>query len=573
MQKKPWEVDAENFITNEDPFHLGFLVTESSHPYTKAFSETIQKNTGKGIAQLLLVDTDIQKAFRKYSGSPALGKLQKAVVDSVLTGKRIIFSGCGSTGRLSVLLEAMWRKGCLREAERLENGKISIRLAEKLRHSAKNVRGIITGGDRALIKSVENFEDYQEFGRQQVRELNLREGDVFVAVSEGGETSSVIGTAHEALAEGCETFFVFNNPSDLLCERIERSRMLIENPMVTSIDLTTGPMAVSGSTRMQATTMELLVVGSILEIALLNILEKSGKAIGYTLQTLSDYGTAFDSLLQSLQGNQSVDAMASVIEIEEQVYRNKEMIVYTINDFLLDIFTDTTERTPTFSIPPLKSIHTKDDPPPWAAALQPKRNTSATWIEMIGRKPQGLNWDSTLYNKLGSPELAQNPPQLGIEEIYSYKIGSEGLGIYSDNKLTHIEIIVLDSVSRKKEIEEQNLTSAKYQLIISDSKGRIIKKNNSLLNLTIPATPLRLFTHIAAKLVFNTISTGTMARLGRIQGNWMIEVTPSNKKLIDRSIRILSDLKSISYREAAYLVFKEIHNNPEDLSSLVARLL
>ncbi len=585
MQKQPWEVDAEKFVTNEVPFHLGFLVTESSHPYTKNFSETIQQNTGKGVAQLLLVDTDIQKAFRTCSGSAALGKLQKAVVDSVLTGKRIIFSGCGSTGRLSVLLEAMWRKGCLREADRLENEKIDTNLAVKLRQSAKNVRGIITGGDRALIKSVENFEDYQEFGRQQVRELNLRQGDIFVAISEGGETSSVIGTAHEALAEECETFFVFNNPSDLLCERIERSRKLIENPLVTSIDLTTGPMAVSGSTRMQATTMELLVIGAILEIALVNILKTADKASGYSLQTLSDYGTAFDTLLQSLQDEQSVESMASVIEIEEQVYRNGEMIVYTINDFLLDIFTDTTERTPTFSIPPLRSIYSRDDPPPWAVALQLRLGTPETWMEMLGRKPVGLDWNPALYEDLLSPAMASamaaHPPDLGLKEIYSYKIGYESIVLYKDMKITHVRILVLDSVSRKtltdgfmpSQAQARNISSVHHNLILSDSKKDDEGVKGMVLSLAIPATPLRLFTHIAAKIVFNTISTGTMARLGRIKGNWMIEVTPSNKKLIDRSIRILSDLKSISYREAAYRVFKEIHSNPDDLSSLVARLL
>ncbi len=573
MHKQVWELDADNFINNETPFHLGFLVTESSHPYTKKLSKTIQDNTANGISQLLSVDSDISKTFSKCHNNPELQNLKGKITKSVLEENRIIFSGCGSTGRLAVLLESMWRKGCLRLADKLDKTEENSKLGELLKKSASNVRGIITGGDRALIKSVENFEDYQEFGRQQVRELNLNSGDIFIAISEGGETSSVIGTAHEALKNECNTFFIFNNPSDLLCKNIERSRILIENPKVSSIDLTTGPMSISGSTRMQATSMELLTIGSILELVLINILQKTNLKDNYTLKTLKDYSTAFNSLLHSLQDNQSTNILASLVELEEQVYTKKEMIIYTINDFLLDIFTDTTERTPTFSTPALKSTFAKNDPSPWAAALQPQMDTRETWMEMIGREPVGLDWDSKLYNILGSPELEKNPPLLGKEEIYSYKIGSEGFEVYNNNKLTHIEIVILDATSRKSKIEEQNFCSSKLRLIISDSNSNSTYLDKNTLELKIPDTPLRLFTHIAAKLVFNTISTGTMARLGRIQGNWMVEVTPSNKKLIDRSIRIISDLKSISYREASYMVFKEIYKNPNDLSSLVARLL
>ncbi len=573
MHKQVWELDADKFITTETPFHLGFLVTEASHPYTKTLSKTIKDNTANGISKLLSVDSDISKTFTLNTNNPGLQTLKEKITESVLEEKRIIFSGCGSTGRLAILLESMWRKGCLRLADKLDKTEENTKPAELLRKSASSVRGIITGGDRALIKSVENFEDYQEFGRQQVRELNLNSGDVFLAISEGGETSSVIGTAHEALENECKTFFIFNNPANLLCKNIERSRILIENPKVTSIDLTTGPMAISGSTRMQATSMELLAIGSVLEIVLINMLQNTKLKNEYRLKTHEDYSKAFNALLHSLQDDQSIKILASVVELEEQKYINKEMIIYTINDFLLDIFTDTTERTPTFSTPAQKSSFSKEDPSPWAAALQPQLNTKETWMEMIGREPIGLDWNSKLYNILGSPELEKNPPSLGIKEIYSYKIGSEGFGVYSKNKFTHVEIIILDKQSSNSQITEHNFCPSKFTLIISDSNRNSTYLVKNKLELKIPDSPLRLFTHIAAKLVFNTISTGTMARLGRIQGNWMIEVTPSNKKLIDRSIRIISDLKAISYKEAAYLVFREIYNNPNDLSSLVARLL
>ena len=57
------------------------------------------------------------------------------------------------------------------------------------------------------------------------------------------------------------------------------------------------------------------------------------------------------------------------------------------------------------------------------------------------------------------------------------------------------------------------------------------------------------------KLAFNCLSTGTMAAMGRIAGNWMSWVSMSNKKLIDRCIRLVAELGRVSYEEAAQRIF------------------
>ena len=57
----------------------------------------------------------------------------------------------------------------------------------------------MTGADRALISSLEGFEDLQLIGRLQLHDRGIKPGDVVVCVTEGGETSSVIGTIRAAL--------------------------------------------------------------------------------------------------------------------------------------------------------------------------------------------------------------------------------------------------------------------------------------------------------------------------------------------------------------------------------------
>jgi N-acetylmuramic acid 6-phosphate etherase len=55
----------------------------------------------------------------------------------------------------------------------------------------------------------------------------------------------------------------------------------------------------------------------------------------------------------------------------------------------------------------------------------------------------------------------------------------------------------------------------------------------------------------ATKLVLNMLTTGAMIRLGCVYGNLMVNVQPSNAKLLDRARRIVRDAVGISESEAA----------------------
>jgi N-acetylmuramic acid 6-phosphate (MurNAc-6-P) etherase len=65
-------------------------------------------------------------------------------------------------------------------------------------------------------------------------------------------------------------------------------------------------------------------------------------------------------------------------------------------------------------------------------------------------------------------------------------------------------------------------------------------------------------TRAAVKLVMNALSTCTMVRLGRVMGNTMIWLVPSNLKLIDRSTRYISKLTGLDYERANRLLFEVI---------------
>ena len=55
----------------------------------------------------------------------------------------------------------------------------------------------------------------------------------------------------------------------------------------------------------------------------------------------------------------------------------------------------------------------------------------------------------------------------------------------------------------------------------------------------------------ATKMVLNMISTGAMIGLGKTYGNLMVDLLPTNKKLVDRSHRILHSLAGLDADQAA----------------------
>ncbi|MBO5766694.1 MAG: sugar phosphate isomerase, partial [Lentisphaeria bacterium] len=342
---------AMDFMENEKQFHLGFLPTEQSNPMTKNLDKEFAAATTRGVSNLQSVDRKVLEMAKKVFASKEFAKLTSDAYDTIMNGGKIVFSGCGATGRLSILLECMWRTACVKDAS--------------LSKYANHVFSIMTGGDYALVRSVEFFEDYQSFGRRQAADLDINANDMIVAITEGGETSSVLGSLFEALDRGAKAFLMFNNPADLLAEHLERSRKAIRDERVCVLDLFCGPMALAGSTRMQATTSEQLVAGAAIESVLHRL---AGKA-------QLDYAAEFEKLLDQLESAESVEAIAKYIDFEAEVYRDKALITYFANDYLLDIFTDTTERSPTFMLPPFRKCDDKVSPRPWAFVKNPAMTT------------------------------------------------------------------------------------------------------------------------------------------------------------------------------------------------------
>ena len=522
---------ARDFIDNERQFHLGFLPTEQSNPITATLEDDFRRSTIAGVQCLQRGDRQIPIVMRHVFAGERFARLVDAMVAAVTGPKgRIVFSGCGATGRLSILLESMWRDFFHRRAAELTADELKL---------ADRSASIMTGGDFALIRSVEFFEDYAEGGRRQAAALQVGEGDTFVAITEGGETSSVLGTLKYAAEHGARCFLVFNNPADLLRGHLDRCREAIDNPKVTVLDIYCGAMSVAGSTRMQATSSEQLLCSCALEAALCRVLPR------FANETAADYTLAFESLLAGLESPEGRAGLVKAIEFEKGVYESHGRITYLADKCMLDLFTDNTERAPTFMIPPLRSSRERGLAQSWAFVKNPLYPTERCWHEMMRRAPRCLEFTSDDARSLGMPQsFVDNPPLIKYSDLVTYMIGNEPAPERIDG-CGRAAAVVLRIPGETREF-----AAAADSLAASWPE-----RTDFRFAFPIADSPLEIWKHLAVKLAFNCLSTGTMTAMGRVAGNWMSWVSMSNKKLIDRCIRLLMELGRIDYEEAARRIF------------------
>lgn len=465
-----WIEEAKEFLRVKEQFMLGELSTERQNPKTVGLAEFAQNDLATALKYFHDVDLEALKMLSLKSSS--LIPLATAIEETVKNRNRIFFVGCGATGRLSLSLEYLARA----------SGKFA----------DKQVTGLMAGGDLALIHSIERFEDYPEYAVRQLEDLQFGDNDLLVAVTEGGETPFVIGAAiHAAEFSKRKPFFLYCNPDHVLVKSAERSKKVLEDQRIHKINLDVGPMALSGSTRLQATTVQM----SACALALLHYHEKE----------------RWDQLIeQMISGLTQLNTIPfqNLIEIESQIYEKKEAILYRTNPFLaVAVMTDTTERSPTFSLASFENRFEPERPFSWCYLYDQEAQTpTEAWEKLLLRKPNTLEW----------PELNGIA---GMKRLLGFDF-SHSLKSYREEKMKCAQHVA--------EIElHKDFISIKIG-------SEVAKINNQNLNLW--------QSHIMLKLALNAHSTLVMGRLKRYQSNIMTYVRPSNNKLIDRATRYIQAL-------------------------------
>ena len=186
---RPAKERAESFLETPGTSASATLVTEASHPRSTELSQIARQDTAAGLAVLFDVDRDVVETYDRWSRTGQPAQLRDDLVATLEGGGRVFFTGCGATGRLSIQLDAIWRAFW---QDRRERGLVE--------PAARRLGG--PGRAASWPAATSRSSSRSRASRTSRRSAAGRSptsasptGDVVFAITEGGETSFVIGTA------------------------------------------------------------------------------------------------------------------------------------------------------------------------------------------------------------------------------------------------------------------------------------------------------------------------------------------------------------------------------------------
>ena len=255
-------------------------------------------------------------------------------------------------------------------------------------------------------------------------------------------------------------------------------------------------MAITGSTRMQATTVQLACAG--LAIRHHAHPEKIGEDLRRLLAATKavPYGI-----------------LAPFTAAEAKMYADGEYFLYETDYFSVTVMTDTTERSPTFSLPPFENFNNPNELPSVVYLHLPGVSGAVEgWTRLLRRAPRPLEWEGGIAK------------QTGIEAIKGYD--------FSDN--------VFELRAKKIGADRTKLCAKVHRDL--DAKGIRFSLPHVEVDIVFPVADEallddKLLLNILGKCLLNAHSTAVMGVYGRFEGNVMTYVRASNNKLIDRATR------------------------------------
>ena len=163
---------------------------------------------------------------------PQMEKLVNVIVEKMKAGGRLFYIGSGTSGRLGVVDAS------------------EIPPTYGLPHG--RVIGLISGGDRAIRKAVENAEDDPAQAWKDLGKHTISKKDVLIGIAASGRTPYVIGGIRDAVKHGVVT-------GCITCNKKSELAAACDFP----VEVVVGPEFVTGSTRMKAGTAQKLVLNMI----------------------------------------------------------------------------------------------------------------------------------------------------------------------------------------------------------------------------------------------------------------------------------------------------------------------
>lgn len=155
-------------------------------------------------------------------------------------------------------------------------------------------------------------------------------------------------------------------------------------------------------------------------------------------------------------------------------------------------------------------------------------------------------------------EGAEDSAELGVEDLKAIDLTDRDsvVGIAASGRTPY----VIGGLDYANEVGATTISvAANLGAAVSEHADTAIEVDNGPEVLT---GSTRLKSGTSQKMVVNMLSTGAMVGLGKVYGNLMVDVKPTNVKLVDRAIRIVQEATGAD-RETAEKAFEAAARRPK----------
>lgn len=193
----------------------------------------------------LINDEDKKVALAVEREAERIAAAVDVIAGQLKAGGRLIYCGCGTSGRLGVL--------------------DAVECPPTYSTDPDMVVGLIAGGYDAMFRAVEGAEDDRALGEKDLRDIRFGREDVLVGIAASGRTPYVLGAMAYARSLGAPVVSVTCCPGSPVTEAAD-----------IAIAPAPGPEVVTGSTRMKSGTAQKMVLNMLSTGAMI----KLGKVYG-----------------------------------------------------------------------------------------------------------------------------------------------------------------------------------------------------------------------------------------------------------------------------------------------------
>ena len=90
---------AEHYLKYDSDYRMGYIQAERPNPKTKRLSQTYAESIADGVRMIFGVDDDMATRAVETLGGEKYKAFADSIRNTLKNGGKVIFSGCGSTGR------------------------------------------------------------------------------------------------------------------------------------------------------------------------------------------------------------------------------------------------------------------------------------------------------------------------------------------------------------------------------------------------------------------------------------------------------------------------------------------